>query len=140
MNSNMSYDGRHALRALRFSYCTFIAAASIAAALSALRGYREGGQGSQLILALAVTETMAAIAFAIEAVEAIACAVLLLVYCVAGVVSAAAGDWVAILRFIFYAVTAAYIVFVNRATLPAPCGAPDTPGSYARARRNPRGS
>jgi hypothetical protein len=112
----MNHDGRFALRALRWSYCAFIAAASIAAAQSALHGYREGTPGSRIILALAVTETMAAIAFALEPVEVIGCAALLLVYCVAGVVSAVSGDWVAILRFIFYAVTAAYIVLAARAT------------------------
>jgi hypothetical protein len=64
---NASFDGRYALRALRWSYCAFIAAASIAAA-----------HGPKVIVALAVTETLAAIAFAIEPAEVIACAVLLL--------------------------------------------------------------
>ena len=68
-----------------------------------------------MILALAVTETIAALAFAIEPVEFIACAVLLLVYCVAGVVSAVSADWVGVLRFIFYAATATYIVLISRA-------------------------
>jgi hypothetical protein len=114
--ANANFYGRHALRALRWSYCAFIAAASITAAQSALHGHREGAQGPQFVLALGVTETMAAIAFAIEPVEVIGCAALLLVYCVAGVVSAVSADWVAILRFIFYAVTAAYIVLASRAS------------------------
>jgi hypothetical protein len=136
----MNYDGRHALRALCWSYCAFIAAASIAAVQSALHGYMEGRRGPRMILALAVTETIAAIAFAIEPVEVIACAVLLLVYCIAGVVSAVSGDWLAILRFIFYAVTAVYIVLATRSTLPPPCGVQGTPGSCARATQNPMGS
>jgi hypothetical protein len=101
---NANFSGRHALRGLRWSYSTFISAASIAAA-----------HGPKVIVALAVTETLAAIAFAIEPAEVCACGVLLLVYCVAGIVSAVSGDWVAILRFIFYAVTATYIVLVSRA-------------------------
>jgi hypothetical protein len=108
---SMNNNSRHALRGLRWSYCAFIAAASISAAESALHGHKEG---SQMILGLAVTETIAALAFAIEPVEVIACGVLILVYCVAGVVSAVSCDWVAILRFVFYAATAIYIVLASR--------------------------
>jgi hypothetical protein len=111
-------DFRYTLRGLRWSYCAFIAAASISAAQSALHGHKEGlhgSHGSQMIFALAVTETIAALLFAIEPVEFVACAVFLLVYCVAGVVSAVSADWVAVLRFIFYAATATYIVLVSRA-------------------------
>jgi hypothetical protein len=105
---------RWRLRGLRWSYCAFIAAASISAAASALHGLHEGSHGPQMILALAATETIAALALAIEPVEVIACAVLLIVYCVAGAVSVVSADWVAVLRFIFYAATAAYIVLASR--------------------------
>jgi hypothetical protein len=108
-------SARWALRGLRWSYCAFIGAASITAAESALHGQGEGSHGPQMILALAVTETMAALALAIEPVELIACVVLLLVYSVAGVVSVLSADWVAVLRFIFYGVTATYIVLASRA-------------------------
>ena len=113
----MKSDARGArwtLRALRWSYCVFIAAASVIAAESAVHGHGEGSHGARMILALAVTETIAALALAIERVELVACAVLLLVYTVAGVVSALSADWVAVLRFIFYGVTAAYIVLASR--------------------------
>lgn len=101
------------LRGLRWSYCVFIGAASITAAQSALHGQGEGSHGPQMILALAVTETIAAFALAIEPVEFVACVVLLLVYSVAGIVSVLSADWEAVLRFIFYAVTATYIVLAS---------------------------
>jgi hypothetical protein len=111
---------RWTLRGLRRSYCAFIAAASITAAESALHGQGEGSHGAQMILALAVTETVAAIALAIERVELVALPVLLLVYSVALVVSVLSADWVAVLRFIFYAVTATYIVLASRAIKGSP--------------------
>jgi hypothetical protein len=68
-----------------------------------------------MILALAAAETMAALALAVEPIELIACSVLLAVYTIAGVVSVFSADWVAVLRFIFYAATATYIVLTSRA-------------------------
>ena len=107
---------RWTLRSLRWSYCAFIAAASITAMRSAMQGHGEGSHGALLILALATTETIAALALLIEAepVELIACVVLLIVYAIAGVISILSGDWLAVLRFIFYAVTAIYIVIAHR--------------------------
>lgn len=107
------------LRGLRWSYCVFIATASITTAESALHGQGEGSHGSQMILALASTETLAALALAIEPVELAACGALLLVYSIACVVSVLSADWKAVLRFIFYAVTAAYIVLASRSNAAA---------------------
>ena len=115
------------LRGLRWSYCAFIAAASISAAESALHGHNEGPHGPRMIVALAATETITALALVVESVEIIACAVLLVVYCVAGVVSVVSADWVAVLRFIFYAATATYIVLASRANKrAAPAAVHDT--------------
>jgi hypothetical protein len=111
---------RWTLRCLRWSYCALIAAASITAAESALHGHGEGLHGAHMILALAVTETIAVIALAIELVELLACTVLLLVYSVAAVVSVLSADWEAVLSYIFYAVTATYIVLASRTNKSSP--------------------
>jgi hypothetical protein len=108
-------SARWELRGLRWSYCAFIALASVAAAKSALHGLGEGSDSSQVILALATTETIAALALAIQALEVIACAVLLLIYSIAGVVSVLSADWLAVMRFVCYGVTATYIVLASRA-------------------------
>ena len=102
------------LRGLRWSYCAFIVAASMTTAQSALHGQGEGSHGSHMILALASTETLAALALAIEPVQLTAFSVLLLVYSIACFVSVQSADWTAVLRFIFYAATAAYIVLASR--------------------------
>jgi hypothetical protein len=106
---------RWMLRGLRWSYCIFITAASITTAESALGGQGEGSHGPQTILALASIEACAALALAIEPIELVACGVLLLVYTIASVVSVLSADWEAVLRFVFYAATAIYIVLVSRA-------------------------
>jgi hypothetical protein len=72
------------LRALRWSYCAFITAAGVTAAASALHGQGEGSHAASMILTLAVAETIAVIALAIERVDLVASAALLLVYFVAG--------------------------------------------------------
>jgi hypothetical protein len=105
---------RWTLRGLRWSYCAFIAGASSIAMRSAMQGHGEGSHGAQMILALAATETIAALALLLEPVELIACAVLLIVYAIAGVLSILSADWLAVLRFIFYGVTATYIVITHR--------------------------
>jgi hypothetical protein len=105
---------RWPLRGLRWSYCAFIAAASTTAAESALHGQGEGSHGPQMILALAVTEAIAALALAIERLEIVACAVLLLVYSIACIVSMLSAEWTAVLRFMFYGVTATYIALTSR--------------------------
>jgi hypothetical protein len=102
------------LRGLRWSYCVFIAAASITAAASTLHGLHEGSLHPQMILALAGTEAVAAVALAIEPIEVIACAVLLVVYLIAAVVSVFSADLTGVLRFIFYAAAATYIVLASR--------------------------
>jgi hypothetical protein len=102
------------LRGLRWTYCVFVAAASIAAAASALHGLHEGTHHPQMILALASTETVAVLALAIEPIEVIGCAGLLVVYLIAGVVSAFSADLIGVLRFIFYAAVATYIVRASR--------------------------
>lgn len=102
------------LRGLRWSYCVFIAAASIATAESAVHGHGGDSHGPPLILALASIETIAAFALAIEPIELPAWGVLLAVYAIAGVVSVVSADWIAVSRFIFYAATATYIVLTSR--------------------------
>ena len=104
---------RWALRCLRWSYCAFIVAASGIAMQAALQGHGEVQLGPRHIVVLAAVEIIAAVAFLLEPVELIACAVLLVVYLVAGALSILAGDWIAVLRFIFYGATAAYIVFAS---------------------------
>src|SRR5580700_9988344 len=103
-------NSRWALRGLRWSYCVFIAAASIVTAHSALQGHGGGSHGPHLILALAASETVAALALAVEPIELFACGLLLAVFTIAGVVSVVSADWLAVLRFIYYAATASYIV------------------------------
>jgi hypothetical protein len=49
-----------------------------------------------------------------EPVQLLACGVLLAVYTIAGVVSVVSADWLAVLRFIYYAATAIYIVLASR--------------------------
>lgn len=105
---------RWALHSLRWSYCAFIAAASLIAAQTALRGHGEGSHGAHLVLALAAAELFAALAFALEPAELIAGAGLLLVYAIAGTISILSADWLAVLRFIFYGATVAYIVVAHR--------------------------
>jgi hypothetical protein len=108
---------RLALRCLRWSYCAFIVAASWKTMQAALEGHGEGPHGPRHLLVLAAVEIIAALALLVEPIELFACAVLLLVYLVASVLSVIGGDWFAILRFIYFGVTAAYIVFTSRKTL-----------------------
>jgi hypothetical protein len=60
------------------------------------------------------TETVAVLALASEPIEVIGCAGLLVVYLIAGVVSVFSADLIGVLRFIFYAAVAAYIVLASR--------------------------
>jgi hypothetical protein len=110
----MSTSSRWLLRGLRWSYCVFIAAASIATAQSVLHGHVDDSHGPHWILALAITETIAIALLAIEPAELLGCAVLLAVFSIAGVVSLVSADWLAVLRFIYYAATAIYIVLTSR--------------------------
>jgi len=104
-----------ALRVLRWAYVAFIAAASLDAVRSSLTAAGKGGRSSHLVLFLAVPERLAARAFLFEPFEIAAGAVLLMVYLAAGVVSAASGDVLAVLRFVYYAATAVLIVVASRA-------------------------
>ncbi|HXC56905.1 MAG TPA: hypothetical protein VNU97_16520 [Rhizomicrobium sp.] len=105
-------NAKWTLRGLRYAYVAFIAAASGAA----LDGAREGTghHGAHLVLALAGPELLAALAFLAEPIEIAACAVLLLVYLAAAALSVASGDWLAPLRFAYFAVTAVFIVLAHR--------------------------
>jgi hypothetical protein len=103
-----------ALRSLRWAYVAFIAAASAAAIQSGLRGAGEGSHSGHFVLALAIPELVAALAFLVEPLEVVACGVLLVVYVVAGAVSLASGDYLAPLRFLYFAATAVLIVSAQR--------------------------
>ena len=100
-----------ALRALRWSYCAFIVYAS---ALTFLQTWTGQGahHGDPAILALSGVETAAALALAIEPLEVAALVALLAVYAVASAITVGEGE--PPLRFVFYAVTALYIVLTNR--------------------------
>ena len=76
-----------ALRGFRWSYCAFIAAASLIAAQSALQGHAEGAHGAHFVLILAAAETIAALTLILEPAELIAGAALLLIYAIAGAIS-----------------------------------------------------
>jgi hypothetical protein len=67
-----------------------------------------------MVLLLAISEMLAALAFLIEPIEIAACAMLLLVFVAATALSIALADYLAPLRFIFFAVAAAYIVAARR--------------------------
>lgn len=100
------------LRILRGAYVAFIAAASGVAVDAAAHGSGETGHGAHVMLA--IPELLAALAFLVEPVEIAACGVLLLVYAAASVLSLQAGDLLALLRFVYFAVTAVYIVHEHR--------------------------
>ena len=102
------------LRSLRWSYVTFIAGASGVAANAAAHGTGEAKHGASIVLALAIPELIAALALLVERIEVAACSVLLLVYAAAAVLSFESGDHLAPLRFLFFAVTALFIVLARR--------------------------
>ncbi|HLY56986.1 MAG TPA: hypothetical protein VKS60_15585 [Stellaceae bacterium] len=102
------------LRTLRWTYVAFIAGASAMAIRSAHAGTGEGHHSARFVLFLAVPELIAALSLLVRPVERIACAVLVAIYVVAGAVSAASGDIVAPLRFLYYAATAIFIVTAGR--------------------------
>ena len=101
------------LRLLRWAYVAFIAAASGVGIQAGLQGSGEGSHSAHTVLALAVPELLAAFAFLVERIEFGACGVLLLVYAAATVLSLASGDFVAPLRFFYFAITAIYIVHAH---------------------------
>jgi hypothetical protein len=98
-------------RVLRWSYGLFIAQASVNAILGAIQRTHHQ-ESPHLVLSLAVPELLAALAFLFEPAERFALAVLLVVYAVAAVVTAMQGDLP--LRFLYYAMTAVFIVLSHR--------------------------
>lgn len=103
-----------ALRSLRWSYVAFIAAASSVAVAAGAHGTGEGRHHASLVLALAIPECIAALAFLLERFEVAACAVLVAIYMIATGLSLEAGDFLAVLRFVFFGVSAVYIVQAHR--------------------------
>ncbi|MBL6852079.1 MAG: hypothetical protein ISQ86_01730, partial [Alphaproteobacteria bacterium] len=85
------------------SFALFIAGSSAVTAVNP-------GHQHHVALALAVPEFVAALAFLFRPIERAACAVLLLVFASALVVSIALGDYLAPLRFGYFAMTAVFIV------------------------------
>lgn len=104
------------LRSLRWAYVAFISAASGVAIAKGLHGTGEAKHAAFVVLALAIPELLAALSLLVERIEVAACGVLLLVYAAASVLSLVSGDFLAPLRFVYFAVTAVYIVYQNRAS------------------------
>jgi hypothetical protein len=96
-----------ALRVLRWSYCAFIASASLQTFLQA-RGDRDVHA-----LILSSVEIAAIAAFLFVPLEVIACGVLLIVYAIAATLTAAMHHDIP-LRFVYFATTAVYIVIASR--------------------------
>jgi len=91
------------VRLLRWSYAAFIAQAS------AFTFFQpgHGGHAGVVVRVLAVSEFLAAVAFALGIADRIACAALLVIYAVATALSVADAEWP--LRFFYYAATALLI-------------------------------
>jgi hypothetical protein len=101
------------LRLLRWAYVAFIAVAGANALQHALHGEGEGHHSAGLVLVLAGAELAGALAFLVEPLEVVACAVLLVVYIAAGIISATSADFVAPVRLLYFA-AAVFIVFAHR--------------------------
>jgi hypothetical protein len=102
------------LRTLRWAYVAFIAAASGVAVYAGALGTGQAKHGPYIVLALAIPELLAALAFLVEPLEVAACAVLLFIYAAATALSLASGDFLAPLRFLYFAATAIFIVQGHR--------------------------
>lgn len=96
-----------ALRLLRLSYCAFIAWASLQTFLDAHFHH------DIPVLVLSGVETIAIAAFLFARLEAVACAILLAVYATAAALTVAAHQDLP-LRFVYFSMTAIYIVFAKR--------------------------
>jgi predicted metal-binding membrane protein len=94
------------LRLLRWSYCAFIAWASAQTFLSAL------GAHDLHAKLLSGVEMAAITALLFPPIELVAAAVLLIVYAIASVLTVLSGE--PPVRFVFYGVTALYIVWASR--------------------------
>lgn len=96
-----------ALRLLRWSYCAFIACASV-------RTFVEARAGHDLhAFVLSGVEITAIAAFLFAPLETIACAVLLVVYAIAVVLTLVAHQDLP-LRFVYFATTAVYILIADQ--------------------------
>ena len=98
------------MRALRWTYAAFIAFASARTFLTP----EFTGHGAVALRVLAGTEFLTALVFASGVFDVAACAVLLIVFAIATVLSTAHGD--VPLRFFYYAATAAALVQFGRET------------------------
>lgn len=96
-----------ALRGLRWSYCAFIAWASLQTFAQA-RGDRDVHA-----LILSSVEIIAIAAFLFAPLEVIACGVLLIVYAIASALTVTAHHDIP-LRFVYFAMTAVYLVIASR--------------------------
>jgi hypothetical protein len=96
-----------ALRLLRWSYCAFIAWASVRTFVEAR------AEHDFHPLVLSGVEIAAIAAFLFTPLETIACAVLLVVYAIAAVLTMAAHEDLP-LRFVYFAMTAVYIVIAGQ--------------------------
>jgi hypothetical protein len=97
-----------ALRAFRWCYGAFIAYASAQTYF--------GAHGDLHAIILSSVEFIAALAFLIEPFEIAACVALLIIFAIAGAITAVRGE--PPVRFVYFAATAAYIVFVHRRDRP----------------------
>lgn len=95
-----------ALRALRWSYCAFIVWASLQTFLSA------HAEHDLHALILSSVELLAIAAFLFESIEWPAAIVLIAVYTIAAIATMFAGQMP--IRFVYFGVTAFYIVHANR--------------------------
>ena len=102
------------LRTLRFVYVAFIAAASGVAIRASLHGAGEAGHGTRVVLILALVELIAALAFLVDRIEVAACTLLILTYATAAISSVESADFLAPLRFAYFAATAIYLVKARR--------------------------
>jgi hypothetical protein len=95
-----------ALRALRWSYCAFIVWASLQTFLSAQSAH------DLHALVLSGGELLAIVAFLFEGIEIHAAIALIVIYTVAAIATTFAGHMP--IRFVYFAVTAFYIVYARR--------------------------
>lgn len=102
------------LRILRFAYVAFIATASGVAIQASVRGIGEAGHGARVVLALALVELIAALAFLVERIEVAACVILVLTFATATILSLESADFLAPLRFAYFAATAICLVKADR--------------------------
>jgi uncharacterized membrane protein YphA (DoxX/SURF4 family) len=96
------------VRLLRWSYAAFIAQASVATFFAP----GHSGHAGLVVHILAGSEFLAAAVFSLGIADRAACAVLLVVYAIATVLSVADAEWP--LRFFYYAATALLVTQAAR--------------------------